>query len=749
MSGEGVYSSGRRSAMSPSMERLIREEKAKKNNGRPYERSLGSSHHPLHDSPTRSRTPDARLERNASAMLTGSEKEAPILDTQVSELEARCSAVQRQLRSTAQSLTAVCMLFYWLVNEVASGDSGPASKESLRSRAIKIILDYVTPVRQASEALLDMWSHFYYRGDLSHPDAKQQSEGRQLTSGGHQLAPTPKIPPPPCPPNQTATHLHGHYEPEGPEFRRGLQNFALTSSFSRDYWLVEVWIATAPDEPLDIAGARENIPSALSAFFNVHPQRIRELETDIRKGGVIVLTLCVADIDDPSATSGIDLLINITEAGKDSANAMWNRNDWLYEYSRRITFKPIGLAEATLKRLDSMETKISEQPQRQPLEGAAKVPEAHRPSLNENAEVLADLRRQLKAALRRNDKLEEDLSEARREAERGPDSARDSSVSSSTGEDDKEYIGNMEAALEREQGRVAHLERELEAAVRAAQRVTHDKKVKKALESELTHIRADKEKHKRERKAIMDRVIAHRPSQHDTGDRRALHAAEREESSKNAAKIAALESLLHKSLSYSYVAIKLHSLSPTPPAAGWGLEMFYAQVSTPDSPGSVDSHGAHRGDWKGRVLFLPYTEGMTFTVDVTCVWRTATGEACRQEELGRTGFIRVAHAQDKRQDGSDDDDDIGTYPLRRSTSNASTVYTDPLSILLGVYCCISGSRVQHIRAQQLGSDHTSSGAASSSSPYSGRSSHSVDTLVTESSGIGPRSENAERATRVR
>ncbi|KAF4726628.1 hypothetical protein FOZ62_022799 [Perkinsus olseni] len=508
-------------------------------------------------------------------------------------------------------------------------------------------------------------------------------------------------------------------------------------------------IATAPDEPLDIAGARENIPSALSAFFNVHPQRIRELETDIRKGGVIVLTLCVADIDDPSATSGIDLLINITEAGKDSANAMWNSNDWLYEYSRRITFKPIGLAEATLKRLECMETKKSEQPQRQPLESAAKVPVVHRPSLNENAEVPADLRRQLRAALRRNDKLEEDLSEARREAERGRDSARDSSVSSSTGEDDKEYIGNMEAALEREQGRVAHLERELEAAVRAAQRVTHDKKVKKALESELTHIRADKDKHKRERKVIMDRVIAHRPSQHDTGDRRALHAAEREESSKNAAKIAALESLLHKSLSYSYVAIKLHSLSPTPPAAGWGLEMFYAQVSTPDSPGSVDSHGAHRGDWKGRVLFLPYTEGMTFTVDVTCVWRTATGEACRQEELGRTGFIRVAHAQDKRARQSDDDDGIGTYPLRRSTSNASTIYTDPLSILLGVYCCISGSRVQHIRAQQPGGDQTSSGAGSSSSPYSGRSGHSVDTLETESSGIGPRSENAERATRVR
>ncbi|KAF4738990.1 hypothetical protein FOZ63_025983 [Perkinsus olseni] len=557
------------------------------------------------------------------------------------------------------------------------------------------------------------------------------------------------IPPPPCPPNQTTTHLHGHYEPEGPEFRRGLQNFALTSSFSRDYWLVEVWIATAPDEPLDIAGARENIPSALSAFFNVHPQRIRELETDIRKGGVIVLTLCVADIDDPSATSGIDLLINITEAGKDPANAMWNSNDWLYEYSRRITFKPIGLAEATLKRLESMKTKISEKPERLPLEGAAKVPVAHRPSLNENAEVLADLRRQLKAALRRNDKLEEDLSEARREAERGRDSARDSSSSSSTGEDDKEYIGNMEAALEREQGRVAHLERELEAAVRAAQRVTHDKKVKKALESELTHIRADKEKHKRERKVIMDRVIAHRPSQHGTEDRRAQHAAEREGSSKNAATIAALESLLHKSLSYSYVAIKLHSLSPTPPAAGWGLEIFYAQVSTPDSPGSVVSHGAHRGDWKGRVLFLPYTEGMTFTVDVTCVWRTATGEACRQEELGRTGFIRVAHAQDKRARQSDDDDDIGTYPLRRSTSNASTIYTDPLSILLGVYCCISGSRVQHIRAQQPGGDQTSSGAGSSSSPYSGRSSNSVDTLETESSGIGPRSENAERATRVR
>ncbi|KAF4705463.1 hypothetical protein FOZ63_004088 [Perkinsus olseni] len=193
MSAEGVYTSGRRSAMSPSMERLIREEEAKKNNGRPYERSSGNSHHPHHDSPTRSRTPDVRAERNASAMLTGAEKEAPILETQVSELEARCSAVQRQLRSTAQSLTAVCMLFYWLVKEVASGDSGPRSKESLNSRAMKIILDYVTPVRQASEALLDMWSHFYYRGDLSHADGKQQSEGRQLTSGGHQLAPTPKV----------------------------------------------------------------------------------------------------------------------------------------------------------------------------------------------------------------------------------------------------------------------------------------------------------------------------------------------------------------------------------------------------------------------------------------------------------------------------------------------------------------------------------------------------------------------------
>ncbi|EER01068.1 hypothetical protein Pmar_PMAR022300 [Perkinsus marinus ATCC 50983] len=101
-------------------------------------------------------------------------------------------------------------------------------------------------------------------------------------------------------------------------------------------------IATAPDEPLDITGARENIPSALSDFFNVHPQRIRELETDIRKGRVIVMTLCVADIDDPSALSGIDLLINITESGKDPTHTMWTSNDWLYEYSQRITFKPIG-----------------------------------------------------------------------------------------------------------------------------------------------------------------------------------------------------------------------------------------------------------------------------------------------------------------------------------------------------------------------------------------------------------------------
>ncbi|EER00290.1 hypothetical protein Pmar_PMAR017148, partial [Perkinsus marinus ATCC 50983] len=62
-----------------------------------------------------------------------------------------------------------------------------------------------------------------------------------------------------------------------------------------------------------------------------------------------------------------------------------------------------------------------------------------------------------------------------------------------------------------------------------------------------------------------------------------------DKSSRNAERIATLESLLRKSLSYSYVAVKLHSLSPTPATAGWGLEMFYAQLITPDSPGSVDS----------------------------------------------------------------------------------------------------------------------------------------------------------------
>ncbi|KAF4673087.1 hypothetical protein FOL47_011027 [Perkinsus chesapeaki] len=760
----GSPSDNEKSMVSPSMQRLIRE--GVKSTSRIRGAAALEVLHSLHNAePIRSTTTSPPLQPknirfatsvgSQSPLLMNAEDKVALLETHVSELESRYSSVQRQLKSTAQSLTGICMLFYRLVNEMTSGDlSVSGQKNSVSSRATKIILDYVTPVRQASEALLDMWSHFYYRGDLSLTDSKHNEGHNPLIAEIHQLAPTPKVPPPPCPPNQTATHLHGHYEPEGPEFRRGLQNFALTSSFSRDYWLFEAWIATAAEEPLDITGARENIPTALSQYFNVHPQRIRELETDIRKERIIVMTLCLADIDDPSALSGIDLLVNLTEAGKDPGSPMWSSNDWLYEYSQRITFKPVGLAEATLERLAKLEAELAEQREKQIQqerqiaqlkreEGGADVGGPRQPDAD--PEVVADLRRQLKAALRRNDKLEEELRDAHRKAAREADSVRSGSMSSGRSDVNQEYVKGLEEALDREHERVVHLERELEAAVRAAQRVTHDKKVRKALESELTNIRADKERHRREREVMMERVTSRRRSQRTIEGQQTKHVAKQGRSSDNADRIAQLESLLHQALSYSYVAVKLYSITPIPNSAGWGLEMFYAQLSTPDSSGTVDSQGAMRGDWQGRVLFLPYTEGMTFTVNVTCVWRTAQGEPCRQEGIGRTEFIRVVHPRSYRTaQGDNDDETIDIYPLRRSTNSSSSIYTDDMSLRLGVYCCIAGDKVQHIKTG-LGTDPSvSSRAPDSLTPSSSRSSSDESYSSDSSSGVGPRPSNPMR-----